>query len=229
MTPPDKSTYNTISSRNLVLCVATLSSLGGFRVRISRLQDSCIILRLQPPRNYHHSRLATHQKTNPRVESDCTSQNDKEQGTRQDGATTAHCYVCVIALRHIQGAFPMVCEQAQLTFYSGRVYVRNLEERGVNIEVLKEALRTIFSEYGNIIDIVAKTNLKAKGQAFVVFEDPQSALKAIEEVQGFELYKKEMHLSLARTQSDATVLKTGNEEEFDIHKRRRMAEKGMLC
>lgn len=47
-------------------------------------------------------------------------------------------------------------------------------------------------------------------------------------MQGFELYKKPMILALARTRSDATVLKTGNEEEFDVHKRRRMAEKGAL-
>ena len=105
------------------------------------------------------------------------------------------------------------------------VYVRNLEER-VKPDVLKETLRAIFSEYGNVIDIVAKTNLKAKGQAFVVFDRPESAEAAIDEIQGFELFEKPMHLALARTRSDATVLKTGNEDEFDAHKRRRMAEKG---
>lgn len=105
--------------------------------------------------------------------------------------------------------------------------MRNLEER-VKPEPLKQALRTIFSEYGNVIDIVAKTNLKAKGQAFVVFDNPDSALAAIDEVQGFELFDKPMQVALARTRSDATVLRTGSEEEFDAHKRRRMAEKGML-
>ncbi|KAH6856493.1 hypothetical protein B0I37DRAFT_367576 [Chaetomium sp. MPI-CAGE-AT-0009] len=104
------------------------------------------------------------------------------------------------------------------------VYVRNLEER-VKPEPLKEALRAIFSEYGNVIDIVAKTNLKAKGQAFVVFDKPESAQAAIEDVHGFELFDKPMQLALARTRSDATVMQTGNEEEFDAHKRRRMAEK----
>ncbi|KXX77127.1 U2 small nuclear ribonucleoprotein B'' [Madurella mycetomatis] len=104
------------------------------------------------------------------------------------------------------------------------VYVRNLEER-VKPEPLKQALRTIFSEYGNVIDIVAKTNLKAKGQAFVVFDNPESALAAIDEVQGFELFEKPMQVALARTRSDATVILSGNEEEFDAHKRRRMAEK----
>ncbi|KAL2023956.1 hypothetical protein VTK56DRAFT_191 [Thermocarpiscus australiensis] len=104
------------------------------------------------------------------------------------------------------------------------VYVRNLEER-VKPEPLKQALHTIFSEYGNVIDIVAKTNLKAKGQAFVVFDNPDSARAAIEEVQGFELFEKPMQVALARTRSDATVKLTGNEEDFEAHKRRRMAER----
>ncbi|OIW32445.1 RNA-binding domain-containing protein, partial [Coniochaeta ligniaria NRRL 30616] len=107
------------------------------------------------------------------------------------------------------------------------VYVRNLEER-VKPEILKETLRAIFSEYGNVIDIVAKTNLKAKGQAFVVFDKPESAQAAIEDVQGFEVFDKPMQVALARTRSDATVAKTGNEEEFEAHKRHRMAEKAGL-
>ena len=103
--------------------------------------------------------------------------------------------------------------------------MRNLEER-VKPEPLKEALSEIFSEYGNIIDIVAKTNLKAKGQAFIVFDSPEAAQQAIEEVQGFELFDKPMQLALARTRSDATVKTFGSEEDFELHKRRRTAEKG---
>lgn len=105
------------------------------------------------------------------------------------------------------------------------MYVRNLEER-VKPEPLREALEAIFSEYGRVIDIVAKTNLKAKGQAFVVFDDPEPARQAVDEVQGFELFDKPMQVALTRTRSDATVLKSGNKEEFELHQRRRLAEKG---
>ncbi|KAI9836951.1 MAG: hypothetical protein M1838_004940 [Thelocarpon superellum] len=104
------------------------------------------------------------------------------------------------------------------------VYVRNLEE-SIKVEQLKEALTEIFSEYGNIIDLVAKKNLKAKGQAFVVFDDIAAAERAIDEVQGFELFAKPMVLDYAKTRSDATVKQTGTEEELDLHKRRRLAEK----
>ncbi|KAI9859534.1 MAG: hypothetical protein M1813_006676 [Trichoglossum hirsutum] len=104
------------------------------------------------------------------------------------------------------------------------VYVRNLEER-IPIDQLKEALLGIFSEYGHVIDLVAKRNLKAKGQAFIVFDSTEAAETAIKEVQGFELYDKPMVLDFARSRSDAIVRLQGNDEEFEAHKRRRLAEK----
>jgi RNA recognition motif-containing protein len=106
------------------------------------------------------------------------------------------------------------------------VYVQNLEER-VKLEALTEALRTIFSEFGSVIDIVAKKNLRAKGQAFVVFENPESARDAIEEIDGFELFGKPMKLAIARTRSDKTVELKGNQEELESHKRHREEEKSM--
>lgn len=138
-----------------------------------------------------------------------------------------NCHVCVIALRHIHVALIPSCRVHRTNQGEGmcRVYVRNLEER-VKLEPLKEALKLIFAEYGNVIDIIAKRNLKAKGQAFVVFDRPESAAQAVEELQGFELFEKPIQIALARTRSDATVKKTGNREEFELHQRRRMAEKG---
>lgn len=105
--------------------------------------------------------------------------------------------------------------------------VKNLEER-IKVDQLKEALTEIFSEYGDIIDLIAKTNLKAKGQAFIVFDNIASASRAIEEIQGFELFDKPMILDFAKTKSDATVQKDGTVEEFELHKRKRLAEKGTL-
>lgn len=102
--------------------------------------------------------------------------------------------------------------------------MHNLEER-VKIPELIEALREIFSEYGTVVDVVAKQSLKRKGQAFVVFDDAESAATAIEEVQDFELFGKEMKLEHARSKSDAQV-KQEAPEQFENHKRARLAEKG---
>jgi RNA recognition motif-containing protein len=103
--------------------------------------------------------------------------------------------------------------------------VRNLEER-VKIDELKDALSEIFSEYGEVLEIVAKRNLKAKGQAFIVFDNVESAQRAIEEVNGFDLLGKPMVVDFAKTRSDATVLKDNGPDELEVHKRRRLAEKG---
>ncbi|PYI15266.1 U1 small nuclear ribonucleo protein usp102 [Aspergillus japonicus CBS 114.51] len=117
-----------------------------------------------------------------------------------------------------------VAAPATTTAPNCTVYVRNLEER-IKVDQLKESLDEIFSEYGNVIEIVAKTNLKAKGQAFVVFDSVEAAGRAIDEINGFELFDKPMVLEYARTRSDATVLREGGEEELEAHKRRRGAEK----
>ncbi|KAL1902275.1 hypothetical protein Sste5346_001251 [Sporothrix stenoceras] len=104
------------------------------------------------------------------------------------------------------------------------VYVRNLEER-VKPEPLRDALDAVFSEFGTVIDIVAKTNLRAKGQAFVVFDNPESAKRAVEEAQGFVLFDKPMVLAIARMRSDASVQQTGTPDELEAHKRHRIAER----
>ncbi|CAK7198164.1 hypothetical protein SEUCBS139899_000822 [Sporothrix eucalyptigena] len=104
------------------------------------------------------------------------------------------------------------------------VYVRNLEER-VKPEPLRDALEAVFSEFGTIIDIVAKTNLRAKGQAFIAFDNPESAQRAVDEAQGFVLFDKPMVLAVARMRSDATVQQTGTAEELEAHKRHRVAER----
>ncbi|KAG6000751.1 hypothetical protein E4U21_005033 [Claviceps maximensis] len=111
---------------------------------------------------------------------------------------------------------PLIC-----TF---SVYVQNLEER-VKIPQLCETLRTLFSEFGTIVDIVAKRNLKAKGQAFIVYDDTSSAIAAIDELQGFEIYNKPMRLSLAKTRSDRSVELKSSSEAYEVHKRNRLAEK----
>ncbi len=104
--------------------------------------------------------------------------------------------------------------------------MQNLEER-VKLETLVDTLRIVFSEFGNVVDIIAKKNVKAKGQAFVVFDDAQSAQNAVDEIQGFELFEKPMRVAMARTRSDKTVEMNCNEEDLEVHKRHRQAEKGM--
>ena len=97
----------------------------------------------------------------------------------------------------------------------------------MKIPTLVESLRELFEEYGNIIDVVAKKNLRAKGQAFIVFDSVDSAQNAIDELQGFDLFGKEISLDFARTKSDVIVRREDGEEGLETHKKHRLAEKGM--
>ncbi|KAK9373685.1 uncharacterized protein V1513DRAFT_448361 [Lipomyces chichibuensis] len=106
---------------------------------------------------------------------------------------------------------------------SETLYVRNLDE-SIKIPLLKESLDAVFSPYGNILDIVAHGNKRMRGQAFVVFDDVESASEALDEVQGFELFDKPMAIQFAKTKSDATVKQEG-EEAFEEHKKLRLEAK----
>lgn len=58
--------------------------------------------------------------------------------------------------------------------------------------VLKASLRGLFKSYGQVLDVVAHSNLRMRGQAFVSFESAEAAQKALKEVRGFPLYSKPM-------------------------------------
>ncbi|KAG1730699.1 uncharacterized protein EDB91DRAFT_1156646 [Suillus paluster] len=108
---------------------------------------------------------------------------------------------------------------------SETLYIQNLNEK-VKIDVLKASLRGLFKSYGEVLDVVAHSNLRMRGQAFVSFASPEIAKKAMKEVRGFPLYSKPMQISFARTRSDAVVkrLDTTNLEQHTAkraeHKRR---------
>ncbi|OSD01204.1 RNA-binding domain-containing protein [Trametes coccinea BRFM310] len=103
------------------------------------------------------------------------------------------------------------------------LYIQNLNER-IKIPVLKASLRGLFKAYGEVLDVVAHSNLRMRGQAFVSFESAEIAKKALKEVRGFPLYSKPMQISFAKTRSDAVVKKL-DAEHFEEHKQRRLEHK----
>ena len=57
---------------------------------------------------------------------------------------------------------------------------------------MKQTLRHLFKNYGEVLDVVAHKNLRMRGQAFVSFESKDIARKAQKEVNRFPLYTKPM-------------------------------------
>lgn len=71
------------------------------------------------------------------------------------------------------------------------IYINNLNEK-IKKEELKKSLYAIFSQFGQIMDIVALKTLKMRGQAFVIFKEIQSSTNALRAMQGFPFYEKPM-------------------------------------
>ncbi|RXW14348.1 hypothetical protein EST38_g11505 [Candolleomyces aberdarensis] len=103
------------------------------------------------------------------------------------------------------------------------LYIQNLNEK-IKPDVMKASLRGLFKAYGEVLDVVAHSNLRMRGQAFVSFESPEVAKKAMAEVQRFPLYSKPMQISFARTPSDAVVQKK-DPNNLEAHKQRRQEHK----
>jgi len=88
------------------------------------------------------------------------------------------------------------------------IYVHGLNEK-VKKEELKKSLYAIFSQFGQILDIVASKTLKMRGQAFVVFAEINSASGALRSMQGFPFYDKPMKIAYAKGTSDMIAKRQG--------------------
>lgn len=88
------------------------------------------------------------------------------------------------------------------------IYINNLNEK-VKKEELKKSLYAIFSQFGQILDIIALKTLKMRGQAFVVFKDINSATNALRSMHGFPFYDKPMRIQYSKTDSDVIAKMKG--------------------
>uniref|UniRef100_A0AAQ5ZBK6 RRM domain-containing protein n=1 Tax=Amphiprion ocellaris TaxID=80972 RepID=A0AAQ5ZBK6_AMPOC len=78
------------------------------------------------------------------------------------------------------------------------IYINNLNEK-IKKDELKKSLYAIFSQFGQILDILVARYLKMKGQAFVIFKEVNSASNALRSMQGFPFYDKPMFFSICHS------------------------------
>lgn len=90
---------------------------------------------------------------------------------------------------------------------------------------LKKSLYAIFSQFGQILDIVALKTLKMRGQAFVIFKEINSAANALRSMQGFPFYDKPMRIQFSKKDSDIIAKMKGTFVEGE-RKRRDPEEEG---
>ncbi|EKM61643.1 uncharacterized protein PHACADRAFT_248371 [Phanerochaete carnosa HHB-10118-sp] len=129
----------------------------------------------------------------------------------------------IVAPAPMAAVVPESQEPQQPESATETLYIQNLNEK-IKVPVLKASLRGLFKSYGEVLDVVAHSNLRMRGQAFVSFENAEVAKKALKEVRGFPLYSKPMQISYARTRSDAVVKKL-EPATLDAHLERRKEHK----
>ncbi len=98
------------------------------------------------------------------------------------------------------------------------VYVRNLNEK-VKIDELKKTLYHAFSAHGNVIEVMACKRNTLRGQAWIVFEDPAGAIRAVREMNGFTFFDKPMEVTFAREKSDVVAKADGTHKPRPKRKR----------
>jgi len=94
------------------------------------------------------------------------------------------------------------------------LYIKNMNTR-IKLEVLKQSLQNVFSQYGTLLDIHMKRNFRMRGQAFLVFDSEDAAEKALTSMDGALFYQKPLMINYSRKLSDVIAKKKGtfNAEE----------------
>ncbi|XP_053545093.1 U1 small nuclear ribonucleoprotein A [Bombina bombina] len=104
------------------------------------------------------------------------------------------------------------------------IYINNLNEK-IKKDELKKSLYAIFSQFGQILDILVSRSLKMRGQAFVIFKEVSSATNALRSMQGFPFYDKPMRIQYSKSDSDIIAKMKGTFVERD---RKRQEKKKVI-
>ncbi|XP_070775051.1 U2 small nuclear ribonucleoprotein B'' [Enoplosus armatus] len=100
------------------------------------------------------------------------------------------------------------------------IYINNVNDK-VKKEELKRSLYALFSQFGQIVDIVAMKTMKMRGQAFVVFKELTAATNALRQLQGFPFYNKPMRIQYAKTDSEVIAKVKGTYGDKDKKKEKK--------
>uniref|UniRef100_UPI00358FCBD1 U2 small nuclear ribonucleoprotein B''-like n=1 Tax=Myxine glutinosa TaxID=7769 RepID=UPI00358FCBD1 len=74
---------------------------------------------------------------------------------------------------------------------------------------MRKALFAVFSQFGEILDVVMRKRLKLRGQAFIAFRHQESASNSLRTMYGFPLFGMRMCIQYAKTDADAVTKMNG--------------------
>ena len=100
------------------------------------------------------------------------------------------------------------------------IYANNLNDK-IKKEELKRSLYALFTQFGQVLDIVAMKTMAMRGQAFIIFKEINGATNALRSLQGFPFYDKPMKLGYAKKDSDIIAKIKGTHQEKSKKKKRK--------
>lgn len=100
------------------------------------------------------------------------------------------------------------------------IYINNVNDK-IKKEELKRSLYALFSQFGQVVDIVALKTIKMRGQAFVVFKELAASTNALRQLQGFPFYNKPMRIQYAKTDSEVIAKMRGTYSDKEKKKEKK--------
>ena len=115
------------------------------------------------------------------------------------------------------------------------LYVNHLNEK-IKIDLLRENLYYLFSQYGDVLEINVRKSKKMRGQAFIVYKDINEAARAKVSLNNFLFLGSRISVDYAKTKSDIIVKIKGQQNSNEYkqsgtyisRKRNRMKEYGHI-
>ena len=126
--------------------------------------------------------------------------------------------------------------QKNLIVQNETLYVNHINEK-IKLDLLRENLYYLFSQYGDVLEINLRKSKKMRGQAFIVYKDINDAARAKASLNNFLFLGSRINIDYAKTKSDIITKIKGsnmNNEEYKkngtylTRKRKRMMEYGNI-
>jgi RNA recognition motif-containing protein len=89
------------------------------------------------------------------------------------------------------------------------LYVKNIDWK-IKKGLLRRALYSLFSRYGKVLEIITLRKDGLRGQAFVIMDDVLAATSALQALQGFTFFGKDLVIEYARAKSDRISKRDGD-------------------
>ena len=115
------------------------------------------------------------------------------------------------------------------------LYVNHLNEK-IKIDLLRENLYYLFSQFGDVLEINVRKSKKMRGQAFIVYKDVNEATRAKVSLNNFLFLGSRINVDYAKAKSDIIVKIKGQQNNIEYQqtgtyisrKRKRMIEYGNI-